>query len=74
MISTRQSAAMLGKVVLVRTDGPIRFEGTIEGYKNSFGQHRWLVAPVSGSGDQWFESRRLSGPSAKEIYALEVQS
>jgi hypothetical protein len=52
----------LGTRVLVRCES-MKIECTVKNVKNSWGKPRLLVAPVSGSGEQWVELERVSVPA-----------
>ena len=52
----------------------VRFEDlhiacTVRNVKNSWGKPRLLVAPVSGSGEQWAELSRIVNPSGKDYHS-----
>lgn len=36
--------------------GKFKVEVEIKDYKRSYGQDRWLVSPVAGSGEAWVEN------------------
>ena len=74
MIAFTKVATVVGKVVLVRTNGPIQFEATIVGYRSHYSRDRWEGTPGSGQGTQYFESTSFDGPVAAEVRSLEVQS
>ncbi len=49
----------IGKKAIIRLGG-LDVEVTIEDYKNSYGNDRWLVKPVAGSGAIWVEQIELT--------------
>jgi hypothetical protein len=55
----------LGARVFVRCE-TLQIECTVKNVKNSWGQPRLLVAPVSGSGEQWVELGRVTVPAASD--------
>jgi hypothetical protein len=52
----------IGARVSVRFES-IQIEATVKNVKNSWGQPRLLIAPVSGSGEQWVELGRVTVPA-----------
>lgn len=44
----------IGKIVAVELSNLIVYVEILN-YKTSYGRHRWLVKPVSGSGEVWIQ-------------------
>lgn len=55
MVSVAELMKDIGKTVLVR-DGEIQYEVKIVDVKTAYGQIRYLVRPVAGSGEKWVMS------------------
>jgi len=51
----KEKAERIGKGARV-SFGKLKIEVTVLDYKYTYGRDRWLVAPVSGSGEIWIES------------------
>ncbi len=52
-------AAYIGKRATVTFDGGFAFECTISDVKQSYGNTRYLVTPVAGTGTNWVDSSRV---------------
>lgn len=48
----------MGKKATIHVGG-LKIQVIITDYKTSYGKDRWLVKPVSGSGEVWIESVTL---------------
>ncbi|MGA2890332.1 MAG: hypothetical protein ABSE51_19990 [Terracidiphilus sp.] len=56
----------LGATVTVRFQ-QLHLNCTVKDIKNSYGQPRLLIAPISGSGEQWIEMGRIVNPSRSNV-------
>jgi hypothetical protein len=52
----------IGAHVFVRFES-LHVECWVKDVKNSYGQARLLVKPVTGTGEQWVEMRRITVPT-----------
>jgi hypothetical protein len=55
----------IGARVSVRFES-LQIEATIKNVKNAWGQPRLLIAPVSGTGEQWVELGRVTVPAPED--------
>lgn len=53
-MSIKEQAEKIGKQGGIDWGG-FHLEVIVKDYKNSYGKDRWLVSPVSGSGEMWVE-------------------
>ncbi len=44
----------VGKIAIINEDG-LKFEVEVKDIKTSYGRMRYLVSPVSGTGERWVE-------------------
>lgn len=57
-MSLKEQIVNIGKEANISLGGLV-VTVIIQDYKNSYGKDRWLVTPVSGSGEIWVESIKL---------------
>lgn len=51
----KEKLAKIGTKTIIKTEWGFYIDVIIKDYKNSYGRDRWLVSPVSGSGEAWVE-------------------
>jgi hypothetical protein len=69
-----QIGAVIDKVVKVsikQGKHDVAVDMRITGYEEVWGSHRWLLSPVSGSGEGFWTSRHMTGEVADEVRKLE---
>ncbi len=52
----KEKLEKIGTEAKVQTDWGFYVNVIIKDYKNSYGKDRWLVSPVTGSGEAWVEN------------------
>ena len=51
----KEKLQKIGTIVTIQGVGTIMVQVKIVDFKNSYGRDRWLVEPVSGTGNAWVE-------------------
>lgn len=60
-MTAKQMIPAIGQCISARFE-ELAVECTVQDVKQSYGRVRLLVAPVSGTGNQWIELQRITGP------------
>lgn len=51
----KENAGKIGQTVTIQF-AKLTFDVVVKDYKHTYGRDRWLVSPVSGSGEAWVEN------------------
>jgi hypothetical protein len=67
----KQITEVVGLVVELTLRDGVSVSMTVEDYKRSHGCHRWLLEPVAGTGEAWWQTDRMHGDAATRLRELE---
>jgi hypothetical protein len=65
-MNTLELSKAIGKTALLRT-GSFQYEVRIQNAKTAYGNVRYLVTPVSGTGSVWVDSNRVTIKESEAI-------